>query len=360
MESGDLAQAEAVLSEAIEVARSTAQRSVELRAVLERSLARVWSDAQSWEMFITEVEAVMPELERLGDEASLAKGWRVVAHIHLMNVDGAAMRDALDRSIEYARRAGDRKQELDSLDWLLRNCWFGPRPVEDGIRLCSEALDYPERGVQAVATQVLGVLHGMRGDFERGRELIGDARTMQLELGMTMAVGAGTSMMGGQVELLAGDPQRAEELLRWGNDVLAPSGEKSFRSTIFGLLAEALYQQGRYDEAEEAAQEANELGIAEDLETQRLWKAVQGKVFARRGDFEQAVRLGRAAVTDADRSDSYARADARVDLAEILSLQGRGDEAAILLREAIALYEEKGMTAGVWRAHAALESANCA
>jgi tetratricopeptide (TPR) repeat protein len=110
----------------------------------------------------------------------------------------------------------------------------------------------------------------------------------------------------------------------------------------------------------QAAREANELGIAEDLETQRLWKAVQGKVFARRGDFEQAERLGRAAVTDADRSDSYARADARVDLAEILSLQGRGDEAAILLREAIALYEEKGMTAGVWRAHAALESANCA
>jgi tetratricopeptide (TPR) repeat protein len=108
----------------------------------------------------------------------------------------------------------------------------------------------------------------------------------------------------------------------------------------------------------QAAREANELGIAEDLETQRLWKAVQGKVFARRGDFEQAERLGRAAVTDADRSD-YARADARVDLAEILSLQGRGDEAAILLREA-ALYEEKGMTAGVWRAHAALESANCA
>jgi tetratricopeptide (TPR) repeat protein len=108
----------------------------------------------------------------------------------------------------------------------------------------------------------------------------------------------------------------------------------------------------------QAAREANELGIAEDLETQRLWKAVQGKVFARRGDFEQAERLGRAAVTDADRSD-YARADARVDLAEILSLQGRGDEAAILLREA-ALYEEKGMTAGVWRAHAALESATCA
>ena len=356
IEAGDLARAEPLLSEAIEAARATGQRSVELRARLDRSLGRELLGTQPWEAFVDDVDAAMRELERLGDDGALAKGWRIVAHIHLMNVDGGAMQEALERSIEHARLAGDRRQELESLDWLVRNCWFGPRTVDEGIRLCNEVLEYPEPGVRSIALQVLGVLHGMRGDFERARDLIDRARAIQLDLGMTLAVGAGTSMMGGHVEVLAGDAVRAEERIRWGEKLLAPTGETGFRSTLFGWLAEALYRQGRFDEAEEAAREANELGIAEDVETQRLWRGVRGKVLARRGDFEQAERLGREAVEFADRTDSYIRADARLDLAEVLRIAGRRDEAAKMLREAVALYDEKGMIAGVWRAETELKT----
>ena len=269
----------------------------------------------------------------------------MVAHVHLMELGGRGMATALERSIEHARRAGDRRREVDSLIWLLRNCWFGPRPVDDGIRLCNEVLAQPnvEPGLESVALQVLGCLHGMRGEFERGRELLDRAQAMQLELGMMVAVGAGTSMMGAVVELLAEDAE-----------ILDGIGETAYLSTVAGMLAEALYRQGRYEDAEQTGREAERLGAPEDVETQRLWRSVLAKVLAGRGEHEQAERLGREAVDLADATDSYVRADTRSDFAEVLTMAGRRDEAAAVLGEAIGFYDEKGMIPAADRARALL------
>ncbi len=157
-------------------------------------------------------------------------------------------------------------------------------------------------------------------------------------------------MMGGMVELLADDPVAAERRLRFGYDILEPTGEKGYLSTLVANLAEALYRQGRYDEAEEATREANELAAPEDVETHRLWKAVEAKVLARRGELEAAERLGREAVALSDQTDSFARGDTRLALAEVLSIAGRRDEAAVLAREAAAIYEEKGIAPAVSQA----------
>ncbi|TMK80382.1 MAG: tetratricopeptide repeat protein [Actinobacteria bacterium] len=355
VENGDIGQAEKVFGEAIGTASANGQRALELRATVEHRKARVLVDPAAFEAFRQTVEEAIPELEQLGDEAALAKGWAMVANVNLMLLEIGKMDDALERSIEHARRAGYRSQEIESTMWLLRTSWFGPRPVDEGIRLCKEVLAQPgiEPGLNSVALQVLGCLHGMQGDFDRGRELIHRAREMQVELGMMVAAGA-SCMVGVELELYANNPAAAEEEARWGYGVLEAMGERSFLSTVAGHLAEALYGQGRYDEAEEAARTANELGAPEDIETHRLWKAVQAKVLARRGDFEEAERLGREAVALVDRTDAYSRAKVRLDLAEVLSLAGRADDAARVVREAISIYEEKGLTAGVRQAEALL------
>jgi class 3 adenylate cyclase/tetratricopeptide (TPR) repeat protein len=359
VEFGELGRAEAVLSEAIEAARISGRRALELRATLEHVQLRIQVDETAVEGFKRAAEEAIPELEQLGDEAALAEGWAKIARVHLIEMKGGAMAGALERSIEHARRAGDRKLEIDSLFWLLRNCWFGPRPVEDGMRLCHEVLEQPglEPGLESVALQVLGLLHGLRGEFDRGRELLERARTMQLELGMIVAAAAGTAMMEGVVELLAGDAVAAERRLRWGYEILSAAGEKGYNSTQVGLLADALYRQGRYDEAERAALEGKELAAPEDVESQRLWREIQAKILARRGELEEAVRLGREAVELGDRTDSYTRAETRLDLAEVLRLAGRPDEASVLVREAIVVYKQKGMNAGVRLAVATLEAA---
>jgi len=343
-ELGQFERAEQVLLEAADAAGKSGQRVLELRATLELRMFRQLVDQTAFEKFKRAAEAAIGELEELGDEAALAQGWAMIAHVHLMELGGGAMAEALERSIEHARRAGDRKREIDSLVWLLNTSWFGPMPVDEAIRLAEGVLEQPgvEPGLAAAAVRVLGCLYGMHGEFDRAREFLDRGITMQLELGWRVAAGSGT-MMGGIVELLADDPVAAERRMRFGYDILESIGETGFLSTLAGHLAEALYQQGRYEEAEEAAREANELAAPEDVETHRLWKAVEAKVLARRGELEEAVRLGREAVALSDQTDSFARGDTRLALAEVLSIAGRTDEAAVLAREAVAVYEEKGI-----------------
>jgi predicted ATPase/class 3 adenylate cyclase len=353
IELGELERAEEVLVEAIETARACGDRILELRATLEHHLLRNLVDETAFEALKEAAAQGIVELEELGDDAALAHGWSMIAQVHLMESQGAAMAEASERALEYARRAGDRTLEVESLMWLLRNAWFGPRPVDEGIQLCTEVLEQTtgESYLESVAIEVLGVLHAMRGEFETARELVDRARAIQLELGLRLAYAAGTAMMGGAVELLAGDPAAAEKRMRNGYEILVSIGEKAYLSTLVGNIAEAIYRQGRFDEAEQTAREARELSAPEDVESQRLWRGVIAKVLARRGQFEEAKRLAREALELADRSDGYVGADTRLDLVEVLMIAGQ-DGIADILDEAIAVYEAKGVTVGVARARA--------
>jgi tetratricopeptide (TPR) repeat protein len=120
-------------------------------------------------------------------------------------------------------------------------------------------------------------------------------------------------------------------------------GERSFASTAAAILAQTLYQLGRLDEADEWASRSAQLGASDDAITQILWRQVRAKVLARRGEHGEAERLAREAVAIGERTDLLnSIADAYADLGEVLSLAGRGDEAATAREQALARYERKG------------------
>ena len=58
----------------------------------------------------------------------------------------------------------------------------------------------------------------------------------------------------------------------------------SWLSTVAGILAEAVYAQGRYDEAMRFTRISEELAGAEDVYSHVLWRSVRAKVLARRGE----------------------------------------------------------------------------
>ncbi len=147
---------------------------------------------------------------------------------------------------------------------------------------------------------------------------------------------------GWRVEMLAGDLESAERELRRGYDLLVELGEKYLRSTLAGLLGQTLYAQGRYDEAEALAQEAKELASEDDVETQAVWRAVQSKLLARRGAVEEAEALVRDAIELLEPTDAVLlKFETYVDLAEVLQLGARGDEAREALERALELAEQK-------------------
>ena len=97
----------------------------------------------------------------------------------------------------------------------------------------------------------------------------------------------------------------------------------------------------------------------DDTVTQIIWRSARGRILAGQGRIEDAERLAREAVSLAALTDFVnTRADALVDLAQILREAGRLEEANAAVSEGLALYEKKGnsVAAGKTRAHLAVLS----
>jgi tetratricopeptide (TPR) repeat protein len=158
-----------------------------------------------------------------------------------------------------------------------------------------------------------------------------------------------------EVELLAGDPATAVEFGEEAFRLFGELGEKGAQSGAAGKLAQALYALDRLEEADAWAGRAAELGVSDDAQIEMLWRQVRAKVLARRGEHEEAERLAREAVAVGEDTDWLdGQGDAHADLAEVLALADRPQEAAGALEQALARYERKGNVVMAKRARARL------
>ncbi len=122
-------------------------------------------------------------------------------------------------------------------------------------------------------------------------------------------------------------------------------------------LADALYQQGRADEAEALTRFVEENAAADDYIPQFTWRTVRGKVLAGRGELETAEALVREAMAIVRTTDDIdAQADTLMDLAEVLVDAGRAADAQAFAQEALDLYEQKGDLVLAARARSWLEA----
>jgi tetratricopeptide (TPR) repeat protein len=119
-------------------------------------------------------------------------------------------------------------------------------------------------------------------------------------------------------------------------------GERGLLATIAGVLAEAVYLQGRLDEAQQLTEEAQALAAADDIDAQARWRATRAKLLARRGQFPAARRLAAEAVAlAAPTSWAVLHAQALMAQAEVNRLAGARDQAEASLREALQIYEDR-------------------
>lgn len=330
---GQFAAADHALTEAVEAAKTAGDRGNELRALIERITWRLEGKRATAEEAVALARSAIPVFERLSDELGLAKAWHLIGDEHVADT-WAAGADALERALVHARRSGDQREIADILWWLGVDYHFGPTPADEAIRRCDDLLELAksDRTVQAGMLGMLAGLNAMQGRFAEARLLFAKGLAILEELGLTLRM-ATRRTISGAIELLADDPVAAERELRWGYERLEEMGAKTEGGSIGRQLAEALYRQGRYDEAERYA--GND---------------VRAKLLARRGDFEGAERLARETVAGADGDDNpNRRGTLRVALAEVLSLGGRRAEAVAVLDAARALFEAKRNVAAVAR-----------
>src|SRR6202000_2432682 len=88
------------------------------------------------------------------------------------------------------------------------------------------------------------------------------------------------------VGLITGDPVAAERHARQGYETVRAMGERGgYLLDLAGLLAEALYAQGRFDEAQKVLDEAYAERSPGATNSAGL---IQAKLLARRGEFSAA------------------------------------------------------------------------
>jgi class 3 adenylate cyclase/tetratricopeptide (TPR) repeat protein len=296
-------------------------------------------------------------LGELGDRAGEAKGWHVCAQARARLGEIAAAEEALDSALRAARSAEDARRMTAVLADAPRAALWGPSPVVQASGRCLDVVRIlritpGNRHVEANGLRCQAVLEAMRGRTDAARELLADARANLEELGLTvelheMAIDASL------VELLSGDAFSAEALLRRALDGFTALGLTHGAAQAAALLARALIEQGRDEEAEEQATFAQR-HASDDLKTTIAACGAQAQALASRGEHELALTTAQRAVELAAPTDALTdKADASMALACVLHAIGRDQEAREEAGYARALYEAKGHTVGVTRAERA-------
>jgi class 3 adenylate cyclase/tetratricopeptide (TPR) repeat protein len=357
IEIGNFSAADDLLHDAREVALAIGDERMQAALSLAGMLLRYAIDPETQAEEVQRgVEAAISVLEPARDHVSLARAWRLIGSVHGNACRFGAAEVVLEKAVQHARAAGDRRQETRTLPSYALSALYGPTPVPQAIARCEEILDQAQgdRRAEGLVLGALAHLNAMSGRIQTARQLYGESRGIFEELGAHV-LAASSALDSGDVEMLAGDLSAAENEFRRGFDELIQMGEKNFLSTTVGLLAQCLCMQGRFDEAEDMCEISKNAAAPDDLESQALWRSVQAKGLAHQGLFEEAKELAATAVELINSTDSpVMKAATLLDRAEVLELAGSGGEAASLIKEAISLYAAKGNLVSTERARAKL------
>ena len=332
--------------EALRQAESLAERAAargdragELSGLLKRGIILTYVAPEgAAEQLDTIAVQALPELLEGGDDVALctayqARGWAAFGR---GRTDSA--RDAYDLAALHARRAG---LVDEYMGWRAICRLYGTTPIAELLAWLDAnesraGHDHWHRTSRAMAV-------AWQGGFDEARELLAASRVELAERGGSLILGGLFAIESNVVEQLAGNAAAAAEFGAHGCSVLEQLGDEGFLSSAASCLAQALYRLDRLDEAHTWASRAAELGASDDALNQMNWRPVVAKVHARRGDQQEAERLAREAVAIAETTDDISgQGDVYADLAEVLELGGKHNEAIAALEHALARYQRKG------------------
>jgi class 3 adenylate cyclase/tetratricopeptide (TPR) repeat protein len=346
IETGDFARLETVAADMDTAAADSGDPGVEAHAALVRLWFRLFTSPEGWaEDAMNEARRGIDIFEQLCDEQGLSKSWSLLGLVHLFTTQFSPSEEAWERSSVHAHRAGNLREELESLSWVPICVWAGPTPAAEALERCQSVIERArgDKKVLSTALFVQAELKAGLGRFDEALELIARSKALLDELALTVWIAGPLTQFAGWVDLWRGDPAAAERQLRWGHEALSEIKEMAWLPTVDGILAEAIYAQGRLDEANDLAVMIAQSAGSEDVYSQLLWRGVRAKVLAVRGSVDDAERLARESVTLVDGTDFlHGHWYAWMTLGEVLQRAGRADEGQIAVSNAIKAAEEKG------------------
>jgi len=345
IELGNFGEARTVLEEAEAEAERIENRRVAVSARLFRMRVRLFSgEPGDWgQATLRMAEDAIPLFDSEQAHHELARAWRLIALVHGIAARYGQSTDAVTRSMTHARLAGDERLIARNATGLASSTLLGPTRVPEAIAVCEQmiAAGLDDRQAESKILCMLAQLHAMNGEFDESRALYRRGRSLLRDLGQGL-IAAGTGIDVLIVEMLAGDLAGAEREVMPDYEFLSQAGETYRRSTLAALLSRVVRNQGRDEDAMAYSIVAESISAEDDVDSQALWRSIRAPMLARAGKTNEAESMARSAVellagTDAPRS----RADTLSELATVLAICGRYDEARETISEAIAIYRLK-------------------
>ena len=356
-ETGDLERAEAILSEGSDVAAAQGRRALHARIRVLLAEIRLRRGGLTQDA-LTECEAAEATLESDGDLAGLAEALLSVGTQRFFLGDALVGEQLLERAAACARQGGNHRAEQAARGWLVVTFHVLPIPADIAIGRAERFLRAASGDVwaEALILQPLSLLYGFAGRFADARAANARSQAIFTRSGARFEQAA-SAILAGEIELIAGEYATAEGVMKEGCEALLAVGERPYRSGAVVRLAEAVYAQGRLEEAQQLAEEAKALAAADDVDTRVRCCAIEAKLLARRGQFGAARRLADQAVALISES-SYAGllAQTLVASAEVSRLAGAPEEAEASLRRALRIYEDRRAVAPAEQTRGALAS----
>ena len=347
---GQLTQARELLDEVVAGAEAQGDERIRAHAELHRLVLQTDTDPECPTDELQEVAMrAFETFERTADELGFARSWHALAEVHLTRCRWDDAKEALERALPHAERAGEQGQVTQIFTYLANAIFWGPTPASEGLRRVEEILARA-KGHRIVEANVLCYLAGftaMEGRSEEARALYARGRSIFEELGHTSGLAA-HRLLSGSVELLLGDPYAAELELRSGCEQLEAMGETGILSSLVAFLAEALLLQNRLEEALHSTKVSEGASSADDVASNAGWRATRAKLLARGGQWAAAIALAHEAVALAETTDHLnLQGDALRALGDVLRVRGEPEAAAAALRGAADRYERKGNKASL-------------
>jgi tetratricopeptide (TPR) repeat protein len=287
-------------------------------------------------------------LEQAADHVGLVHAYKALVNLARMRGQGEAWARAAEQAIQHTRLAGRPSSILFGLGLALAQ---GPRPADEAISTFDAVA-----GETPPPSSLLdrAVLAAMLERFDEAWPLAREASARLEEMGADPVLNEASLA---EIAMLAGDYEAAASRLRRLFGHLEQRYGRSAFSACAVLLGRVLCELGRFDEAEPLAKIGRQERDEEDLEVQALWRQVQARVLAYRGESESAEALAREAIAIVEQTDGLNIAgDAYCDLADVLTAAGRTDEAAEALGQALNRYERKKNLAMVAQVKPKLEA----
>jgi tetratricopeptide (TPR) repeat protein len=228
--------------------------------------------------------------------------------------------------------------------------YYGPYPAEECLRAYATEFSFVKGSIlsQAALDNLSGALLAMQGRADESRAHSQLAEQRVLDMGLP-ALSAGFYAGRGVTERLLGRPDLAAAYFRRSTETLDSLDETSFNSTAMALLALALCDLQRFDDAEPFVQRSRELSAEDDLGSQAQLRMALARILSHRGNHVEAIAINES-------SDYLASiAESHETRAGVLLANGRVNEARSEFAQAAEMYERKGIVPWAGRVRRVLE-----